>query len=165
MCKTAIKLFYIFLIGCTILSVGCEKKTGEEIVAPPPAFELYDTDSVLYSLKTYKGNPLMIHFWADWCPHCREEFPKLQQAYQNLKDRQIEILAVNSGQSRAHVLEIKETYGLTFPVLVDEKAQVAKLYQVTGLPTTLFIDSNGMIFKKYIGWLDEAQILEIFANM
>ncbi|TFG99036.1 MAG: TlpA family protein disulfide reductase, partial [Calditrichales bacterium] len=56
-------------------------------------------------------------------------------------------------------------FGLTFPLLVDEKIAVAGLYKVTGLPTTFFIDRNGMIFKKHIGWLDEAQILKIFENM
>ena len=145
--------------------MGCEKEMAEEGMTVPPPFALYDTDSVRYSLKSYSGQPVIVHFWADWCPRCREEFPKMQKAYLRIKDRPIEILAINSGQSAAHVREIKETFGLTFPLLVDEAAAISKLYKVSGLPTTFFIDSDGNIFKTHIGWLDEKQIVEIFGQI
>jgi peroxiredoxin len=128
-------------------------------------FTLYDTDSVAYSLNDYPGKLVMIHFWADWCPHCREEFPKLQHVYEELLSEGFEILAVNSGQSKEHVREIKDTYSLTYPLLVDEGAKTAEKYKVSGLPASYFIDANGMIAEVVVGWIKETQIKKLLKNL
>jgi len=148
------------LLICACTQEKSEKKWGR--AAP---FSLYDTDSVLFSLKDYQNTPLMIHFWADWCPHCREEFPKLQQAYEKLKLHGFEILAINSGQSKEHVREIRETYQLTFPLLVDEEAKTAKNYNVSGLPSSYFVDGKGVIRDVYIGWLESEKVVEFFERL
>jgi peroxiredoxin len=147
-----------FIIGCTNQDIEFEQK-----IATP--FILYTTDSVQYALQDYHGKIVMVNFWADWCPSCRKEFPKLQQVYEHLKGRGFEILAVNSGQSREHVRQIKEEYDLTFPVLVDEGKRVARLYGVKGLPTSCFIDQNGVIRKVCVGWISGDKIIEIFNTM
>ena len=152
----------LFLI-LSFLSCGHEKDIQEFGDAKP--FELYDTDSVSYALENYKGKLVLIHFWADWCSHCRQEFPKIQKAYEKLKPQGFEIIAVNAGQSREHVLEIRMNYNLTFPLLVDEEAKTAEIYGVTGLPTSYFIDGKWRIREKHIGWLEEEKILEIFKRL
>ncbi len=154
----AITLFVLFLLGCG------QKKEVEEL-GQAKSFMLYDTDSVVFALEDYKNKPVLIHFWADFCAHCRQEFPKIQNAYNILKPQGYEFLAVNAGQSREHVLEIKTTYDLTYPLLVDEEKKIAELYGISGLPTSLFIDGNGKIRKKFIGYLDEKQILDTFKKI
>jgi peroxiredoxin len=151
-------LLFLFFIGCG------QKQEAEELGQAKP-FLLYDTDSVAFALDDYKNKPVLIHFWADFCAHCRQEFPKIQNAYEILKPKGYEFFAVNAGQSREHVLEIKTTYDLTYPVLVDEEKKIAELYGVTGLPTSLFIDRTGKIREKYIGYLEEQQILNIFKKI
>jgi len=153
------------LIVLTVIGLGCEQHQEVQDLGQAKLFELYDTDSVSYALKNYKGKLVLVHFWADWCSHCRQEFPKIQMAYEKLKSQGIEILAVNAGQTREHVLEIKMSYNLTFPLLVDERAKIAEVYGVTGLPTSFIIDGTGEIREKHIGWLEEEQIVEIFEKL
>ena len=90
---------------------------------------------------------------------------EIQKAYENLNPQGIEIIAINAGQSREHVLEIKMSYNLTFPLLVDEGAKTAEIYGVTGLPSSFFVDGTGKIREKHIGWLEEEKILEIFKKL
>lgn len=159
------KYLNVLLIGIAILIIRCGQKEDLKEFGLAEPFTLYDTDSVVYELKDYRGKLVLLHFWADWCPHCRQEFPKIQMAYDKLKPQGFEIIAINTGQSREHVLEIKMSYNLTFPLLVDEEAKTAEIYRVTGLPTSFFIDETGKIREKHIGWLEEKQVLDIFNKM
>jgi peroxiredoxin len=159
------KYLVVFLMVQTISFMSCGQQKNVQELGEAKSFILYDTDSVSYSLKNYNGKLVLIHFWADWCSHCRQEFPKIQEAYEKLKPQGFEILAANAGQSREHVLEIKISFNLTFPLLVDEEAKIAEIYGVTGLPTSFFVDGKGKIREKYTGWLEEEQILEIFMKL
>ncbi len=132
---------------------------------PAKNFTLYDTDSIRYELADYKGKIVMIHFWADWCPNCRGEFPKIQAAYEKISSDDFEILAVNSGQSRAHVREIRESYQLTYPLLVDRETNTAELYEVAGLPSTFFVDRTGKVVKINVGWLEADDILSTYEQL
>jgi len=159
------KYFSVLMMVLTMSFLSCSQQQNEQELGIAKPFELYDTDSISYALNNYRGNLVLVHFWADWCSHCRQEFPKIQSAYEKLKTQGFEILAVNAGQSREHVLEIKMTYSLTFPLLVDEEAKTAEVYGVTGLPTSFFIDGTGKIREKHIGWLEEEQIIDIFKKL
>jgi len=157
---------FFHLLGLLIiLFSGCDQEVKKADLERAQTFTLFDTDSVAYSLNEYDSVLVMVHFWADWCPSCRKEFPKLEQAYKQLKSKGFQILAVNSGQSRNHVLEIKNSYGLTFPLLVDEEGKTAAMYKVRGLPTTFFVDKKGLIRQTIIGWMEEEQIIEIFEKL
>ena len=158
------RTFYLFGL-LIILFFGCDQEVKKEDLGRAQSFTLFDTDSVAYSLSDYDSVLVMVHFWADWCPSCRKEFPKLEQAYRRLKSRGFQLLAVNSGQSRDHVLDIKNSYGLTFPLLLDEEGKTAVMYKVRGLPTTYFIDKKGVIRQSIIGWMEQEQIIEIFEKM
>ena len=100
----------------------------------------------------------MLHFWADWCPHCRQEFPELEKAHRELKDHGLTIVGINSGQSFDHVIGIQQEFNLTFPMLVDEEAGVAEKYNVAGLPSSFFIDASGNILASEVGWVKEDKI-------
>ena len=158
---------HLFLIGLLLIisTICCNKQDAVQKLGRAKPFQLYDTDSVLFSLEDYKNKPVLIHFWADFCAHCRQEFPKIQNAYDVLKPKGYEFFAVNSGQTKEHVREIKTSFGLTYPLLVDDEKKTADLYGITGLPTSLFIDRNGKIREKHIGYLEEKQILDIFKKI
>jgi peroxiredoxin len=156
--------FFVITILC-LWVINCAQEQSKPALQKAQPFTLYDTDSVAYSLKDYPGKLVMIHFWADWCSHCRGEFPKLQRVYEELQSEGFEILAVNSGQSKDHVQEIKETYALTYPLLVDEEAKTAEEYKVSGLPASYFIDGNGMITEVVVGWIKENQIKKIVKKL
>ncbi len=106
-----------------------------------------------------------MHFWADWCADCRAEFPKLQDAYMQLKDENFEILAINVGQSKEHVQSFIDNYNLTFPMVMDSNAEIAELYHIKGLPTNYFINADLTVHKIVIGWVNEKQIRKILSDI
>jgi len=148
------------LIVITMLACSDEKKQAGLAVAPE--FSLKDLDSVQHTLAEFKGDVILIHFWADWCPHCRQEFPELQAAYDSLKGKDFNLVSINSGQERAIVAGIREAYDLTFTMLLDSTKTVTENYRVTGLPTSYFIDRDGKVLDRHIGWLTRSDIYETF---
>jgi len=157
-------LFFSFIF-CLLSFPSCNRNEDSTPLTESIPFSLTGADSVQYNLSDYRGKVVLLNFWADWCPHCRKEFVKLQQANDELKGKGLEILAVNVGQTRQHVLELQQEYLLTIPLLLDEKKEIAEKYGVTGLPTSFFIDKNGLIHEKIIGWLKEEQIKTTFEKM
>jgi peroxiredoxin len=156
---------FVPLYLCALIYPGCNQKNKPDPIQQAIPFSLPGVDSVKYSLSDYSGKIILLHFWADWCPHCRKEFVKIQQASDQLKERGLVILAVNVGQGREHVLELKQEYRLTIPLLLDDKKEVAEKYGVTGLPTSFFIDHRGKVREKLIGWLTEEQIQSTFYKL
>jgi len=128
---------------------------------PVPLFSTSDYSGKSFELTAYRGKHLLIHFWADWCAECRAEFPKLEKAYQKHKENNFEIIAINVAQSEKHVRSFVEEFGLTFPMLMDEQSEIARMFGIRGLPTNYFVDTDMTIKKIIIGWVDEKQIEQV----
>jgi len=158
------KWYFSGMVLLIVLS-GCVEKPGQEKLITATNFKLVDTDSTYRQLTDFKSKIIMIHFWADWCPHCRQEFPELQKAYNELKSEGFLIVGINSGQSFDHVIGIQQEFNLTFPMLVDEAAAVAKDYKVAGLPSSFFIDEQGRIVDREVGWVKVEKLKEIFNQL
>ena len=101
------------------------------------------------------GQPVVLNFWASWCPPCRVEMPTLQQTSVQYNGR-IAFIGVNQGENGQTITEFGNEFGVTYPLLVDQDYRVNRLYQVNGLPTTIFIDRNGIVREVIIGVLSEA---------
>ncbi|HLQ59104.1 MAG TPA: TlpA disulfide reductase family protein [Gemmatimonadales bacterium] len=99
------------------------------------------------SLTEYRGRPLLLNFWATWCKPCRAEMTDIIAAYNAHKDQDLQVLAINLTDQermkdvRAFVNELQ----MPFPVLLDEKGKVRKSYALRGVPTSVFIDSSGVV--------------------
>lgn len=105
------------------------------------------------TLDYFEGKGVMLNFWADYCPPCKEEMPYMQQLYPEYKKKGVEILAVNLDQGELVVENFIETHDLTFPIVQDKSGQVMELYDVGSLPATYFIGPEGEIEHKVIGAL------------
>lgn len=125
------------------------QKIGLEVGNTPPDFELKTLSGDTVKLSDYKGKKVMLNFWATWCPPCKAEMPDMQKFYEGNKDR-VEILAVNMDTTNDVAGFVKE-YGLTFPILLDEENEVNKDYGIVSIPTTFFIDEDGVIKQKITG--------------
>lgn len=101
------------------------------------------------------GQPVILNYWASWCGPCRIETPELQSASLKFKN-QVAILGINQGESAEIVSEFALSYGLTYPLLVDEDNTVNRDYGINSLPTTIFIDRQGVVREVFIGILNQA---------
>ncbi len=120
--------------------------------------EPQSNDGQTVQLSDLRGRPVLLNFWATWCPACRTELPALQAAYERYGE-QVTFLAVDVKESPDTVASFVSPFGLTFPVLLDEQGQVSdRLYQVRGIPTSLFITPDGVVSARHIGPLTETDI-------
>jgi len=104
------------------------------------------------SLRGYRGNrPVIINFWATWCPPCRAEMPDIEDAYQKYQDRGLVVLAVNQMEQASVVQQFVTKHGLSFPVLLDKESVAADAYHVRFLPTTVFVRKDGTILDVVVG--------------
>ena len=137
-------------LGC---SVGRDTVRGSEIGNLAPDFQLDNLDGQSVSLSDFQGKPVLVNFWASWCPPCRSEMPFIQDIFTNKKwaEERLVVLAINIGESPATVREFMKKEGLTFPALLDITQDVSHEYYVRTIPTTLFIDREGIIQEIKIG--------------
>ena len=116
-----------------------------------PDFQLQNLDGQTVSLGNLQGKPVLINFWATWCSPCRSEMPYIQEIYEEWADKGLVVLAINIGENSAKAEEFMQNYNLSFTVLLDTKQDVAQRYNISGIPTTFFIDKDGIIQDKVIG--------------
>ncbi|MGM7703576.1 peroxiredoxin family protein [Pseudalkalibacillus sp. Hm43] len=119
-----------------------------------PEFELATLDGQQVRLSDYRGKRVVVNVWATWCPPCQAEIPEMVKFYEEYSNQDIEILAVNMTNSEKKVEDVKQfadEYGINFPILMDQEAEVASTYQAFTIPTTFIIDNAGIIVEKIAG--------------
>ena len=132
-----------------------------------PAFTLQSVDGKAVSLAQYKGDVVMINFWASWCGPCRQEMPLLDSIYKQYKDMGFVLLGVNvEPDSHSANAWLKKT-PVSYPVLYDPNSQVSQLYQVQAMPTTVIIDRRGIVRFVHNGYLpgDENQYMNSIRSL
>jgi peroxiredoxin len=129
-----------------------------------PDFELIDLDGSKVTLSDFRGQVVLLNFWAVWCSYCRAEFPVLQAFYERHQNDRFVVLAINIQESKELVSEYVGETGLTFPVLLDRWGEVTARYRVRGLPTSFLVDREGRILEKHIGPVDESMLDEYLAQ-
>ena len=105
------------------------------------------------TLSQLRGKPVLINFWASWCPPCRTEMPAIQNVYNEFKDQGFVVLAVNTTyqDNLGDATTFAQIRKLTFPILLDQAGDAANLYEVRALPSTYFIDADGIIQEVVVG--------------
>ena len=117
-----------------------------------PAFALPDLAGKTVSLSAYRGKPVLVNFWATWCPSCREEMPALEGLFRRSGGR-FSVIGVSLDENLAAVPPFVKVHGVTFPILIADQ-KVSADYAVRGLPTAYLIDADGRIARRWVGALD-----------
>ena len=129
------------------LAVICASALAASSQAPAPGFKLSGRGGKTIDLAQYKGQVVMINFWATWCGPCRQEMPLLQDIYAKYKPMGFTLIGVNvepsTGDPEGWLSKLPKP--VTFPVAFDVDSKVSKLYNVAGMPTTVFIDRKGNV--------------------
>jgi len=151
-----VSILATILIG-SVITTACSEDLGTvrgpEIGNMAPEFQLNNLNGPPVSLNDFRGKPVMVNFWTSWCPPCRSEMPFIQNTFTDKiwEDKGLVVLAIDIGESSSTVREFVENYGLTFPVLLDSTRDVSLEYYIRGIPTTFFIDREGIIQDIRIG--------------
>ncbi|MBS4189411.1 TlpA family protein disulfide reductase [Bacillus sp. FJAT-49705] len=125
-----------------------DRLSGLSVGLKAPDFELKNLKGETVKLSDYKGQKVMLNFWATWCPPCKAEMPDMQKFYTESGDN-IAILAINI-DPEYDVAGFAKELGLDFTILLDDQDKVNTVYKILTIPTTFFIDENGIITHKHL---------------
>ena len=134
-----------------------------------PDFTVYDADGSAVTLAGRQGKPVLVNFWATWCPPCRSELGDIDKAYQTYGDR-IDFMLVNltdgtNGEDQATVEAFVADNGYTFPVYFDTDSSAAQAYGVRSIPTTVLIAADGTLLHTQLGVMSESQIEQFMQSL
>jgi peroxiredoxin len=139
----------------TVMSTSLDSgKIGTNKGQVAPDFELLSITGNKVKLSDLRGKTVILNFWATWCPPCRAEIPEMQKFYENNKNNNVEILAVNLTNSESSPDTVKDFVrdkGMTFNILLDKQGKIGNLYGIITIPTSYIIDKNGIIREKHVG--------------
>jgi peroxiredoxin len=151
----------VLVTGLTWIFISADRagvSTSGRIPAPregfsAPDFSLMTPGGETITLRDLRGQAVLVNLWATWCPPCRAEMPAIQKLYDEYKDQGFVVLAVNMTyqDTPSEVLPFMKANNLSFPILLDETGGMAKSYELRSLPSSFFIDRNGMIQEVVIG--------------
>jgi len=151
----------VFILGGGWIGLSAtpnSSTTGGRIASPregflAPDFTLQRLEGDSMTLSELSGKVVVLNFWASWCPPCRAEMPALQRVYQDKRERGLEVLAVNTTyqDSEIEMIDFRDRNNLSFPILIERTGEVARQYQIRAMPTTFFIDRQGVIRSVILG--------------
>jgi cytochrome c biogenesis protein CcmG, thiol:disulfide interchange protein DsbE len=143
---------------------GLKDETAPRLGYRAPDFELPDLEGQKVTLSALRGKPILLNFWATWCPPCRQEMPELQEFHRRYGD-QIVLVGVNWGEDPKTVKAFLDRLGVSYRNLVDERGTAFVLYRLTGIPESFFIDPEGYIRGAWIGPLTAKEIVQGFERL
>lgn len=170
--KKILNLIFIFILLFIFFwfSSRPRNKTSSEPIQDEPTkaettsslaydFQLPSINGKKVKLSDFKGNVIILNFWATWCPPCRAEIPSFIELYKKHKDEGLAIIGV-AIDNEIKVKNFVKDYKINYPVLLADETTIQKYGGIRGIPTTFIIDKNGNITKNYIGYRPK----EIFEN-
>ncbi len=144
-----LRVFSVIVVSALLASLAW---AADAVKGPAPAFALQSRDGAKVSPAQYKGDVVMINFWATWCVPCRQEMPKLEALYQRYNKLGFKLLAVNVENNPDGVKKWLAETPVSFPVLFDTKSEVSKLYKVETMPTTVIVAKDGTMRYLHHGY-------------
>jgi peroxiredoxin len=150
-----------------LLNVGCY--TGSRpthVGAPAKDFAVKDSDRSV-NLTQFRGQVLVLNFWATWCPPCTQELPSLMSMQERLRSRGVIVLGVSIDVDEAAYHRFLQQRGVNFMTVRDPEQRVASMYGTSGWPETYIIDRQGVVRRKVIGPLDwdSADVLKLLTSL
>ena len=144
----------LLTIGLLAALIGCYSGNRPgRIGSNAPDFTVQDSDHTV-TLSQFRGQVVVLNFWATWCPPCVEETPSLVRMQARLKDKGVVVLGVSIDDDNAAYHKFLKQYNVNMVTVRDEAKKAATLYGTFGWPESYVIDRNGVIRRKFIGPVD-----------
>ena len=159
----------LFVSGCAVGMLGAlgAQASSVKLSSEAPDFTLKSLTGSNLRLEEYRGQVVLINFWASWCGPCRQEMPILDRLHQRYEDTGFAVLGVNVEGKVAPAKEIVDKTNVTFPVLIDEGQAVSELYDLEAMPSTVVVDRDGVVRYVHRGYKpgDEAKYVEVVKKL
>ena len=126
---------------------------------PAPDFTLTTFKGTTISLEDLRGKPVVINFWASWCPPCRIEAPLIERTWRAYKKRGLIFLGVNIQDRKEDALNYIREFAVTYPNGPDPTGEISIDYGVSGLPVTFFVSRDGEIVRRWVGAIERSVLI------
>lgn len=150
-----VALMVLVLTFGAVMSLGAQSKTSTS-KAPDVTLEMLDGSEV--TLSNLNDKPVLLNFWATWCGYCVKEFPDLEEVWQEYGD-DIHIIAINVGEGKSAIEGFLKKSTYTFPIAMDTKYLASTAYQVSGIPVTIIINTDGTIAFSRVGMMSKTAMV------
>ena len=142
----------VYALGMAVLLAGSPVSADINSEGPAPDFALKSDSGENLRLSEFRGEVVMINFWASWCGPCRQEMPLLDELYAQYQPMGFTILGVNVEEDSSKAKQMLSDAPVNFPVLFDNDSEVSKLYNVVAMPSTVLVDRNGNVRYLHQGY-------------
>lgn len=149
---------FLGLVLISLVSIVACSKSKETQYAPN--FTLQSIDGPTVNLNDFRGRPVMLIFWQINCSACQFQMPFTQELWDKTSSDSLAVLTINVGDRAVDVKDYMASRGITYPVLLDTQHKVAQVYGIVGVPTTYFIDGQGILKAYQIGAFQSAKAME-----
>jgi thiol-disulfide isomerase/thioredoxin len=151
----AVHVFLAIVLSAT--GAGAQLPAG----SAAPEIDVRTLGGAPFRLSALKGRPVIMTFWGTWCPPCREEFPVLAQLYRKHHGEGLEVVGVNQRDQELRTTDVQhfvDELSIPFTVVIDPRGRSRRSYRLIGLPTTVFVDTGGVIRRVISGPLGREQL-------
>ena len=151
----------ILMTSVVFLFSGC--KVSGNVSSSDGNFTLTDLEGNQVSLSDFKGNIVVLNFWATWCPPCIAEIPDFVKVFNEFKDKDVQFIGV-SNEDISTLKSFAADYNINYPILVDDK-NIMEIWGIRAIPTTFVFDRDGQIVFKNVGMMTGEQIRNVIENI
>lgn len=157
----------LLLLGLAAMGISAAGLEPYPTGFPTPALNLEDLSGQRHTLDDYRGEVVLVNFWATWCPPCLIEMPSMQRLQEKLAGRPFRILAVNVKESEGTIWKFHKLIKAKFPLLLDRDGQASEDWQVVVYPSSYLVDTRGQIRYQVTGmrkW-DDPEIVQTIEKL
>ena len=147
-----------------LATLGVSRALGAQVLeigAPAPEIDLPSLTGSRVQLSALRGHPVIVSFWGTWCPPCKEEFPQLVRVFRANAASGLQVLAVNGRDQESSTKAVQkfvDHYAATFLVVLDERGMLRQSLKLVGLPTTVFVDTAGVVRLVNVGPISPTEL-------